>query len=113
MKYNHRITEYPKLEGTYKDHQLQHLVLCRTTQNSAISMRALFRHFLSSVKFGAMNTALGSLFHAHHLLVKNLFLTPSCPSPGKAPCRSLGPCRCHREQSSVLPLCSFEELQLP
>ena len=39
---------------------------------------------------------------------------PSFPSPDTAPCRSLGPCLCHREQSSVLSLCSPPEgLQLP
>jgi len=52
-------------------------------------------------------TALGSPFHAHRPLVQHLSLTPSCPSPDTAPCRSLGPCRCHREQSSALPLCSL------
>lgn len=38
---------------------------------------------------------------------KNVFLTPSCPSPDTAPCHSLGPCRYHREQSSALPLRSL------
>ena len=50
-----------------------------------------------------MPTALGNVLHAHHPLVKNFCLTPSLPSPDAAPCRSLGPCRCHRQQSSVLP----------
>ena len=40
------------------------------------------------------------LMHTMPLLCHNL------PLPGTAPCRSLGPCRCHREQSSALPLCS-------
>jgi len=53
-----------------------------------------------------MPTALGSPFHAHNLLVHNLSLTPSCPCPDTAPCHSLGPCCCHREQSSALPLYS-------
>jgi len=38
---------------------------------------------------------------------EELSLTPSCPSPDTAPCRSLGPCRCHTEQSSALPLRSL------
>jgi len=54
-----------------------------------------------------MPTALGSPFHAHHPVVQPLSLTPSCPSPDTAPCRSLGPCRCHTEQSSALPLGSL------
>ena len=41
------------------------------------------------------------------------FSLPSCPSPGTAPCRSLGPCCCHREQSSVLPLCSLWGAEAP
>jgi len=45
----------------------------------------------------------GSPFHAHHRLVQTLSLTPSCSSPATAPCRSLGPRRGHRVQSSVLP----------
>jgi len=36
-----------------------------------------------------------------------LSLGPSCPSPDRGPCYSFGPCRCHREQSSALPLCSL------
>ena len=60
----------------------------------------------------AMPTALGSPFYVHHPLLQTLSLTPSCPSPDTAPCRSLGPCCCHREQSSALPLHSpYKELQ--
>ena len=65
-------------------------------------LRALFKHW--TLQRGVVTTALGSLFHAHCPLVQNLFLTPSCPSPDTAPCRSLGPCCGHREQSSALPL---------
>ena len=64
-------------------------------------------------QLGAMPTALCSPFHVHRPLVQTLSLTPSCPSPDTAPCRSLGPCRCHTEQSSALPLRSCEELQPP
>ena len=58
-------------------------------------------------QLSAMPTALGSPFHTHCPLVQHLSLTPSCPSPDTAPCRSLGPCRCHTEQSSALPLRSL------
>jgi len=42
-----------------------------------------------------------------------LSLSPSCPSPDTAPCRSLRPCRCHTEQSSALPSAPCEEPQPP
>ena len=58
-------------------------------------------------QLSALPTALGSPFHAHHPLVQTLSLTPSCPSPDTALCRSLEPCRCHTEQSSALPLRSL------
>lgn len=32
-------------------------------------------------KLGAVPTAMGSLFHAHHSFVKNPFLTPNLPLP--------------------------------
>ena len=62
----------------------------------------IHRHFS---RLGAMT--LGSLFRAHHPPVQTLSLTPSCPSPDTAPRRSLAPCCCHREKSSVLPLSSL------
>jgi len=61
----------------------------------------------SKRSFNSRSSALGSPFHAHHPLVLTFSLTPSCPSPDTAPCRSLGPCRCHTEQSSALPLRSL------
>ena len=54
----------------------------------------------NSGRSGRMTAILGP----HCPLVQTLSLTPSCPSPDTAPCRSLGPCRCHTEQSSALPL---------
>ena len=56
---------------------------------------------------GAEPTVLVRLFHALHPLVQDLSLSPSCPSPDTAPCRSLGACLCHREQSSALLLRSL------
>ena len=62
-------------------------------------------------ELGAVPTALGRLFHAHCPLVQTLSLTPSCSSPDTVPCRSLGPCCCHRDQSTLLPVrrCSLHE----
>ena len=40
-----------------------------------IFLRALSKCFLNSSRMSAMTTALGSLFHAHHPLVQNIFLT--------------------------------------
>ena len=57
--------------------------------------------FLELLQLSVMSSALGSLFHVHHPLVQTLPLTPRCPSPETAPCRSLRPCRCHREASRV------------
>ena len=37
-------------------------------------------------QLGAVPTALGRLFYAHHPLVQTLSPTPSCPSPDTAPC---------------------------
>lgn len=39
---------------------------------------------LESWQLRAIPTVLGSLFHAHHPLVQNLFLTHTCPSPDTA-----------------------------
>ena len=94
--YTFRITEYPKLERIHKDHLVQILAPQRTTKKThqTLCLRALSKCFLNS----------GSSAHAHCPLVQTLSLTPSCPSPGTAPCHSLRPCLCHREQSSALPL---------
>jgi len=54
-------------------------------------------------QIGAMPTALGSLFSAHHPLVQTLFLTPTCPFPDTAPCHSLRLCQCH--QSAEFCIC--------
>jgi len=69
--------------------------------------KSIVQMFLELGQHGAITTALGSLFHACCHLVQTLSLTPSCLSTDTAPCHSLGPCRCHTEQSSALPLCSL------
>jgi len=63
-----------------------------------LRLKVLFKHFLYSNRLGAMITALGSI---------NLGQNLTRPSPDTAPCGSLGPCRCHTEQSSALPLRSL------
>ena len=93
---NHRLTESPELEGTPKDHWLQQQD--HTGPPKIQTLRALSKCFWIS---------LGMPFHAHRSLVKNLSLTRSCPFPDTAPCRSLGPCQFHREQSSALSLRSL------
>ena len=44
-------------------------------------IESIVQTLLELQQLGAMTTALGSLFHAHHPLVKNLFLTPSLTFP--------------------------------
>uniref|UniRef100_A0A803Y9G7 AIG1-type G domain-containing protein n=1 Tax=Meleagris gallopavo TaxID=9103 RepID=A0A803Y9G7_MELGA len=48
----------------------------------------------------------GELLHVHRLLGTAFPLPPPNP-PLTAPCCFLGPCCCHREQSSAQPLCSM------
>jgi len=95
------------LDGTHKVHQVQIPALHSTTQNSDHMSESGVQTLLELQQLNAVPTALGSPFHAHSPLVQPLSLTPSCPSPDTAPCRSLGPCRCHTEQSSALPLRSL------
>ena len=73
-------------------------------QNSNYVFESADQTLLELLQLGAVPAALGRLFHAHCSLVQTPSLTPICPSLDTAPCRSLGPCRCHREQSSALPL---------
>jgi len=102
----HRITEYLESEGTHKDHQYNSHLHATPTKIQTQCLKALSKFSLSSGTRGHARCP-GQLFHAHHPLVQTLFLTPSCPSPDAAPYRSLGPCRCHPEKSSALPLHSL------
>lgn len=86
-----RIIEHPRLEGTHKNHRIQLLAAHRSTQTLCLSI--LSEIFLNSSSFGAVTSALGSLFHANHSLVKNRFLTPS---PDTSTSGSLRSCRCHQ-----------------
>ena len=76
-----RITEYPMLEGTFKDHHIQPMALQSTTQNLKPMCESVIWTLLELWQLGAITTALGSLCHAHHLLVKNFFLTSSLTLP--------------------------------
>ena len=75
----------------------------RATQNSISASESSVQMLIELYQPRAMITALGSLFLGpDYCLVKKLFLTLKFHIT--APCRSLGPCRCQREHSSVLPM---------
>ena len=65
---NHRITEHPKLEGTYEDHGVQLLAPCSTTQNSNPTSEGIIQMLLQLQQFGAVITALGSLVQCSAVL---------------------------------------------
>ena len=88
-------------------HRFNFLAPQSTNQNLNPTSESGVQTFLELWRLRAVPTVLGSPFHAHHPVVQTLSLTPSCPSPDTAPCRSLGPCRCHTEQSSALLLLSL------
>jgi len=69
-------------------------------------VESIVQTLLELQQLGAVTTALRSLFHAHHPLVKNLFLTSNLTLPEAAPCCSLGSCCCHQraELSAVSPI---------
>jgi len=101
-----RIIEYPKLEGTHKGHQV--LAPHSTTKESDHMSWELCPDASWIPAAWCHNLCPGQAVPGpEHPLVQNRSLTPSCPSPDTAPCRSLGPCRCHTEQSSALPLGSL------
>lgn len=89
---NHRMQEYPELEGTHTDNGAQSLAPDSTTQNSNSEFESSVQTVLELWQLKAVPTALDSLFHAHHNLGQNLSLTPTWPSPDVAPCSSFGPC---------------------
>ena len=83
MQKNHfRITRYPELEGTHKNHQIQLLIPHRTTQSSnPMSENSVQRLLELLAARGCDLGSLGSLSHAYHPLVKNLILTPNLTLP--------------------------------
>lgn len=64
--YSHRNIEYPKFEGTLKNHWAQLLVPKRTTQNSNPMSESVVQMLFVIQQPWAVSTALGSMFHAHH-----------------------------------------------
>ena len=64
-----------------KDHQVQVIALHRTTQNSDHISESIVQMLLELQRPGAVTTALGSQFYAHHPLVRNLLLTPKLTLP--------------------------------
>lgn len=77
----HRIIGYPKLEGNCKHHRVETMAPYRTTQNSNSMSENTVQIYPELQQLRVVITALRSLCHAHHLLVKNLFLTPSLTTP--------------------------------
>ena len=98
-----RIIEYPKLEGTYKDHQVQPLTPQRTVQ-MLLQLREL----------RAVPTVLGRLFRAHHHLVQTLSLTPF-PAPPLTQLHAVpsGPVAVTGSRAQQCPSIPCEELQPP
>jgi len=97
---SHTITEYPKLDGTHKDHRVQLLPPHRTTQKSNSMSESTVQTLLELQQLTAVTTALGRLLQG-----LNTILIPSCPSPNMSPCRSLWSCRCQqRAELSTDPL---------
>ena len=97
-------SEYPELEGTLKDHQVQ---LLAPHKSQTICLRALSRCFLHSDSLGLCPLAWAAYSVLTALWLRIFSLTPSRPSLDAVPCSSLGPYHCHREQSPALLLYSL------
>jgi len=79
---NHGVTEYPDLEGTYKDHQVQLPVPHRTPQNLNPMSESIVQMLLELQQLVVMTTALGSLFHCPTSpMVRKLLLIPNLTLP--------------------------------
>lgn len=63
----HRITEYPKSNGTHKDHYVQPLGPSGTTQSSKHVSESIVQKLPKVQQLGAVPAALDSLSHAHLL----------------------------------------------
>jgi len=85
---SHKIIEYPKWEGAYKDDQVQLLAPHSTAQNSNPMSESGVQMLLELQQLGVLPTAMGNLFHAHRPLAQILYRTPSCPSHDTAPYHS-------------------------
>ena len=69
----HRITEYPELEGSHKDHQVQHLAPCKTILNSNAMSESVVQMLLEFWQSGAVTAALVSLFQCLTVLWWRIF----------------------------------------
>ena len=104
----HRIVEYPKLEGTHKGHGVQPLAPHNTIQNSNPMYESTVQTLLELWQIGVLTTALGSLFHVHCPLVKNISLAhPLDPPLTQLRSILLGPAAVARKRRSTLLLCSL------
>lgn len=64
--------EYPELEGTLKDHQIQPLA---TTKIQTIFLTALSKHFFNSSRLSVMTwISLGGFLHYHFVQLRSLKL---------------------------------------
>jgi len=61
-KYNHRIIEYPELEGIHKENRVQLLDPHGTTQKPNNISESFVQMLLKLFRLGAMTPALGRLF---------------------------------------------------
>ena len=107
----HRIKEQPKLEGTYRDNQIQLLASHSTTEKSDPMSESVVQKLLELCQSWGRDHCPGEPVPGlSHPLVKNLFLAPA-PGPPLAQLRAipLGPVTVTREQTSALPLRSPHE----
>lgn len=74
--------EHPKQEGTHKDHTIQ-LLAPISLKFQTLFLRALSKCSLHSSRSGLCLIPFGSLFHAQHSLVKNLFLISKETEPAQ------------------------------
>ena len=109
----HKITEYPNLEGTLKDHWVQLQAPHRTTQNSNPVSESTVQALLEFWQPGAVPIALGRPFQGLTTLWwRTFFQPPTWHSLTQLHAIPLGPVAVTREQSSALPFHSPHE-ELP
>lgn len=77
----HRITDYPKLEGTQQRSLSPTLGSTKDHPKFKLCLRVLIQMLLELQHLSTVTTALGCLFHAHHPLVKNISLSPTMILP--------------------------------
>ena len=103
-------SEYPELEGTLKDHQVQ---LLAPHKSQTICLRALSRCFLHSDSLGLCPLAWAAYSVLTALWLRIFSLTPSRPSPDTAPCCSLSPVAVTESRAQRCPPAPCKELRPP